>query len=379
MTSSKTGMRKLVFAGGGTAGHIEPALAVARVWKSHNLEDQIIFLGSKSGLENTLVPAAGFALNYIPKVSVPRKLSFSLLQLPITLLAAIIAARTALKGADLLIGFGGYVSAPAYLAAKSLDIPVVIHEANAKPGLANRLGAQFTEYVAVAQPIFKGKLKHALVTGLPLRPDVHQALIQSSSDWSAARSQAKAKLGFDQNSPLIVMFFGSQGSVALNSVIAKSLSGSILEKFQVYHAVGKANNLLDSHPNYRCVNYIEDMASAYLAADLIICRSGAVTCSEVNALGRYSLFIPLPIGNGEQQINARYIQAQGRGEILLQQDFDSNWLDQNVDRLMQFATAATPIGNIADLNASDKILSLMNLALAGGKRREISRDSDTNK
>ena len=354
---------KIVLAGGGTAGHIEPALAVARTWRANHPGDQIEFLGTKSGLENQLVPAAGFKLSHISKVVIPRKISLSLFVAPTTLTQAFLESRAGLKGADLLIGFGGYVSAPAYLAARSLKIPIVIHEANAKPGLANRLGALFTNHLAVAQPVKSGKLSRALITGLPLRSDVSKALQTSGSDWSAARSKAKAALGMGAIEPVIAIFFGSQGSVALNKVIADSLP--IFEKTgaQMLHAVGKSNQLPKAGPNYKPVSYIEDMASTYLAADLIIARSGAVTCSEVNALGRYALFIPLPIGNGEQKVNARLVTEQSRGEIIDQSEFTPQWIEKHLDRLLKNCELASPSGNASDLQASEKIVALMEEAL----------------
>jgi UDP-N-acetylglucosamine--N-acetylmuramyl-(pentapeptide) pyrophosphoryl-undecaprenol N-acetylglucosamine transferase len=354
---------KIVLAGGGTAGHIEPALAVARTWRANHPGDQIEFLGTKSGLENQLVPAAGFKLSHISKVVIPRKISLSLFVAPTTLTQAFLESRAGLKGADLLIGFGGYVSAPAYLAARSLKIPIVIHEANAKPGLANRLGALFTNHLAVAQPVKSGKLSRALITGLPLRSDVSKAFQTSGSDWSAARSKAKAALGMGASEPVIAIFFGSQGSVALNKVIADSLP--IFEKTgaQLLHAVGKSNQLPKAGPNYKPVSYIEDMASTYLAADLIIARSGAVTCSEVNALGRYALFIPLPIGNGEQKVNARLVTEQSRGEIIDQNEFTPQWIEKHLDRLLKNCELASPSGNASDLHASEKIVALMEEAL----------------
>ena len=127
-------MSTIVFAGGGTAGHIEPALAVARAWRDVHSDDVICFIGTKNGLENTLVPAAGFALAHIPKVSIARKPSRSWLKLPFDLVRAVRRSRIILKNADLLIGFGGYVSAPAYIAARLGGVPIVVHEANAKPG-----------------------------------------------------------------------------------------------------------------------------------------------------------------------------------------------------------------------------------------------------
>ena len=354
---------KIVLAGGGTAGHVEPALAVARTWRANHAGDQIEFLGTKSGLENQLVPAAGFNLSHISKVVIPRKISLSLFVAPTTLTQAFLEARAVLKGADLLIGFGGYVSAPAYLAARSLKISIVIHEANAKPGLANRLGALFTNHLAVAQPVISGKLSKALITGLPLRLDVSKALQSSGSDWAAARSKAKAALGMSEKAPVIAIFFGSQGSVVLNKVIADSLP--IFEKngAQLLHAVGKSNQLPKAGPNYKPVSYIEDMASTYLAADLIIARSGAVTCSEVNALGKYALFIPLPIGNGEQKVNARLVTEQSRGEIIDQSEFTPQWIEKHLDRLLKNCEMASSAGNTSDLHASEKIVALMEEAL----------------
>ena len=356
---------KIIFAGGGTAGHVEPALAIARLWREKYPSDLLEFIGTPRGLENQLVPAANFKLHHIPKVVAPRKITLSAITSPFALFNALGAARKAIKGADLLIGFGGYVSAPSYLAAKSLGIPFLIHEANAKPGFANRLGARLTPYVAVAQAVDKGALSHALITGIPLRPDVAKAFTDSSADWAKARSSAKAKLGFSPTAPLILAFFGSQGSVALNSVIEKSLPTLLSNGNQLLHAVGKLNPLPKIEERYKSTAYIEDMATAYLAADLIISRSGAISCSEINALGRYSIFIPLPIGNGEQRYNASQVIAQGRGEVINQELFSPSWVLSNLSRLIEKSAAAPIAGSGSDLIASEKIVNFMEHALSG--------------
>jgi len=187
-------MATVVLAGGGTAGHIEPALAVGRQWKSSHPADQLIFLGTSSGLETTLVPAADFDLHLIPRVRISRKPSISWLKIPGDLIASVLASKSVIKNADLVIGFGGYVSAPAYLAAALSGVPIVIHEANAKPGWANRLGAIFTKHLAVAHPVEAGKFSQALLAGLPLRSDVAQAFATSHSDWAKAREAAKKRL-----------------------------------------------------------------------------------------------------------------------------------------------------------------------------------------
>jgi len=356
---------KIIFAGGGTAGHVEPALAIARLWRDKHPNDLIEFIGTAKGLENQLVPAANFKLNQIPKVVMPRKISPSLISAPFAFFKALTASRQIIKGSGLLIGFGGYVSAPAYLAARSLKIPFVVHEANAKPGFANRLGARLTPNVAVAQAVEEGSLSSALITGIPLRSDVASAFNKSATDWGKARADAKARLGFSPTAPLVLAFFGSQGSVALNAVIEKSLPALLSNGGQLLHAVGKLNPLPPAQERYKSTAYIEDMATAYLAADLIISRSGAISCSEVNALGRYALFIPLPIGNGEQRFNANQVISQGRGEIIDQKLFSPSWVSSNLNRLLAKSADSPLAGSDSDLNSSEKIVNFMEFALTG--------------
>jgi UDP-N-acetylglucosamine--N-acetylmuramyl-(pentapeptide) pyrophosphoryl-undecaprenol N-acetylglucosamine transferase len=360
-------MSRIIVAGGGTAGHIEPAIAVARNWKLSHPDSKITFLGTKAGLETTLVPAAGFPLTFIPKVSVPRRLSPLLLLLPFSLLRAITQSIQVIKGADLVIGFGGYVSAPAYLAAALTRTPFVIHEANARPGLANRLGALFTRYTAVAHPVMSGSLKKSLLTGLPLKENIASAYENAQKDWRSSRLAAKRTLGFDEQSPLVFIFGGSQGSAAINDVIAHSQQALTSLEVNILHGVGARSALPESKSGYKAVNYISDMATAYLAADLIIARSGAVTCAEVNTLGRYALFIPLPIGNGEQNLNAASLISQGRAEILPQAEFNAEWIVANLNRLLTLSNAAPISGSTIDIEATTKIVALMDYALSGGK------------
>jgi len=321
--------RKIVFAGGGTAGHIQPALAVARLWKQEHPSDQIVFLGTSSGLENRLVPEAGFDLQLITRVHVPRSLSLDLLKVPNSLRRSIGESKKILRDADLLIGFGGYVCAPAYLAARSLKVPIVIHEANAEPGWANRLGARYTDALASGTPVSHGPFAQALIVGLPLRDDISH-LLQSnlSADegfWSQIRSKAKIDLGVKSGNKAILVFGGSQGSQAINNVI-EGARGKINDRsITILHSVGAKNSLPASDENYIAFSYIEDMASAYLAADLVIARSGAITCSEVRALGKYALFIPLPVGNGEQSVNADHLVEMGRARVIDQKSFTPTW------------------------------------------------------
>ena len=356
-------MASIVLAGGGTAGHIEPALAVARVWKSQNPHDQITFLGTAKGLENTLIPAAGFNVSNIPKVRISRTPSLSWVRIPFELVASVKACRTILKGSDLLIGFGGYVSAPAYIAARLLGLPMIIHEANAKPGWANRLGALFTPYLAVAHGVNTGAFSAALITGLPLRSDVADGLKRAEGDWKSARAQAKNRLGFDSSKPLVFVMGGSQGSVAINKVIEQSVPMFSKKDIAIMHSVGRANTLPTATDLYRPVAYVDQMADAYLAADLIIARSGAVTCAEFRALGRYALFVPLPIGNGEQFHNAQGLVADGRAEIIEQKQFTRSYLETHIDALLKSSSSAPLEGSTLDADAALKIAALGKHAL----------------
>ena len=351
-------MRTVLFAGGGTAGHIEPALAVAREWQSRYPEDRCIFVGTQTGLEQQLIPAAHFELRTIPKVQLPRRISPAFGLFPWKIARAFSSARSVVADVDLVIGFGGYVCTPIYLAARAKRIPIVIHEANAKPGWANRVGSFLTPHLAVVQAVASTRFERALITGIPLRSDV-QSTLRDTTDWGVARASAKRELGFPEGEKLVVILGGSQGSVALNQTIAQSLNTFAARSINVLHSCGARNTLPDSGYHYRPVHYINDMARAYLAADLIIARSGAITCSEVNALGRYALFIPLPIGNGEQRVNARLLVEQNRAEVLDQDDFTPEWISHNLDRLMQRSEGSSWEGSYSDFDAAMKIANFM--------------------
>ena len=335
-------MNRILFAGGGTAGHIEPAWAVSRVWSARHPGDEIAFLGTKSGLEVTLIPERDGTLYLIPKVVAPRKLNLESLLFPIKIINSAIKTISIVKRFDVVVGFGGYVAASAYLAAAILRKPIVIHDQNAKIGLANKFGAIFTKEIAVAYQ--NSGFSGARVVGNPLKREIVEAANQS--DWAAARTAAKSKLGV--SGELILILGGSTGSVSINKVISEvKFAGRT-----VIHSLGKANDLPAPTPNYRPVGYIEDMATALLAADLVISRSGAIACSEFAALGKYALFIPLPIGNGEQALNADELVAAHKAEVLPQSQFTSAWLSQNIERLIKQGSVE-PLGT--SLNAAEQI------------------------
>ena len=335
-------MNRILFAGGGTAGHVEPAWAVSEVWHKRHPGDEIAFLGTKSGLEVTLIPERDGTLYLIPKVTAPRKIGLPALAFPFHLINSVVKTISIVKRFDVVVGFGGYVAGSAYIAAALLRKPIVVHDQNAKVGLANRFGAIFTKEIAVAYQ--NSGLSGARVVGNPLKRQIVNLATQS--DWSAARANAKAEIGV--SGELILILGGSTGSVSINKVISEiNFDGRT-----VIHSLGKANDLPEATSNYRPVSYIEDMATALLAADLVISRSGAIACSEFAALGKYALFIPLPIGNGEQALNANELVAAHKAEVLAQDDFTATWLNQNLERLLKQGTPE-PLGT--SLNAAEQI------------------------
>jgi UDP-N-acetylglucosamine--N-acetylmuramyl-(pentapeptide) pyrophosphoryl-undecaprenol N-acetylglucosamine transferase len=238
-----------------------------------------------------------------------------------------------------------------------LRIPFVIHEANAIPGWANKFGAFLGGAMAVGKSVKTGKFKAAEVVGLPLKPAISAALDMAQKDWPTARSSAKAKLGIKAGKPLLLIMGGSQGSAAINSVVASSLS-NLLSNFEILHSVGGKNQLPLASEGYRPVSYIEDMATAYLAADLVIGRSGAITCAEINALGKYAIFIPLAIGNGEQARNADFLIEQGRAALVQQSDFSAQWLIKNLSSALA-KSQEFMAGNESDRDAAANIVKLM--------------------
>jgi len=357
-------MKTIIFAGGGTAGHVEPALAVAAQWMKENPADECIFIGTSQGLETSLVPAAGFTLRTIKKVVLARRFSASVLLLPLHLLQAVIQARSIIKGSSLLIGFGGYVSAASYLAAKLCGVPIVIHEANARPGIANRLGTLFTSALAVSTPVDRGPFSRALITGMPLKSSFTEIITTSNSDWNLVRLKAKRTLGFDDALPLVLIIGGSQGSQTMNTVIEQSLSTLLGKKIQVMHSLGKKNLLPSAQPGYQPHSYIADMATAYLASDVVISRSGAVTCSEFEALGKFALFIPLAIANGEQLPNAMHLANLGRARVISQKNFTSSWLLANIDSLLAASQACSVQVSTVNSTAHEKITALMQNVLS---------------
>lgn len=350
---------KVIFAGGGTAGHVEPALAVAIQLRKIKPNYEIIFVGTKKGLENQLVPTAGFPLEFIPKILLPRELSLNVLIWPFKFLAAIWQGIKICKDASLIIGFGGYACPPIYLAAAILRKPIMVHEANAIPGWANKLGVKFATQVFVAFFSAKGKIgkwRSAKLIGMPLRAEILEIHKLLPAERASLRVDQIKKWGLSESKPILLVFGGSQGSRHINEAIMQSLSFFTENNIQVVHSVGRNNALPTSTENYLPVPYIENMAAAYTACDLVVARSGALTCAELAAVGKFALLIPLPIGNGEQSANARDLKEMGAALVIEDNKFNADWLISNWSELLRSAKNYVPKA-MPDSSASELISS----------------------
>ena len=281
-------------------------MAVADAVRRLDPQARITALGTQRGLDTTLIPARGYPLELIPPVPLPRKLNRALLQTPGRVRAAVRAAGSVLDRveADVVVGFGGYVALPVYLAARRRELPIVVHEANARPGLANRLAARLSRNIYTASA--EVKLPHATVVGIPLRPAI------SHLDRQALRTEARERFGLALEGPVLLVTGGSQGAQAINTAVAGAAAGLSAAGVQVLHIVGPGNAVAASAPGYVAVPFVEQMVFAYAAADLVLCRSGAMTCAELTAVGLPAAYVPLPLRGGEQRLQRRADRARGR-------------------------------------------------------------------
>jgi UDP-N-acetylglucosamine--N-acetylmuramyl-(pentapeptide) pyrophosphoryl-undecaprenol N-acetylglucosamine transferase len=343
---------RVVVAGGGTAGHIEPAMNLADALRRLAPQAQITALGTEKGLDRVLIPQRGYPLELVPPVPLPRRLGRDMMATPGKVGAAVSITEQILLRvrAEAVVGFGGYVAVPAYLAARRHGIPIVVHEANAKAGLANRAAARMTRHVFTASAA--ARLPHATVIGIPLRPAISQL------DRAASRAEARQHFGLRPDLPTLLVTGGSQGARSINWAAAGAADGLRAAGVQVLHIVGPKNALevsaaddAEHAPPYMVLPYLDRMELAYAAADFALCRCGAMTCAELTAVGLPAAYVPYPVGNGEQRFNAEPIVAAGGGILVDDADLTPDWIVQTLvprltdpDLLASMAAAAARAG-----------------------------------
>lgn len=356
-------MTAYLLAGGGTAGHVNPLLAVADALTEREPDAAVYVLGTKEGLEARLVPDRGYELLTIAKLPFPRRLNKTALTFGPRFSAAVarIQAMIAEHQIDVVVGFGGYAAAPAYLAARRAGIPIVVHEANAKPGLANRLGARFTRHVGVA---FHGtKLRNSRFVGMPLRREIERL------DRDAARKAARAFFGLDVDRPTLLVTGGSLGARRVNETIFAARQTLVDAGYQILHITGNKSELKDpGTEHYHLVTYCDRMDLALAVADFAVSRAGAATVSELSALGIPAAYVPYPVGNGEQRYNAADAVHAGGAVIVLDARFTPEWISESLVPLLtdrvRVQDMAVQSRLMGTLEGSSRMIDLIHEAVA---------------
>jgi UDP-N-acetylglucosamine--N-acetylmuramyl-(pentapeptide) pyrophosphoryl-undecaprenol N-acetylglucosamine transferase len=354
---------RVLLAGGGTAGHTSPLLATADALRRLEPDVEITCLGTARGLETRVVPEAGYPLELIAPVPLPRRPNADLLKLPARLRGAVREAVAVLDrtGAEVVVGYGGYVSMPAYLAARRRKVPIVLHEQNAVPGLANKAGARIARRVAVSFP--GTPLPKAEYVGLPLRRMI------ATLDRAALRDEARRFFDLDPDLPTLLVTGGSQGARRLNEAVSGASAALAGAGVQVLHVVGPQGEaqphggVEPSEVPYVVVPFVDRMDLAYAAADLVLSRAGANSVIEAAAVGLPAVFVPLPIGNGEQEHNARPVADAGGALLVPDAHLTSAWVASHVTALAtdpaRLAAMGAAASRLVPLDADERLARIV--------------------
>lgn len=351
-------MTTYLLAGGGTAGHVNPLLAVADRIRHDEPDATVLVLGTREGLEARLVQARGYELLTIERLPFPRRLNAAAFTFPRRFRAAVDQTKRYIqeRGVDVVVGFGGYASAPAYRAAHALGTPLALHEANAKPGFANRIGARYTSAVGVA--FHETKLRHATWVGMPLRREIEQL------DRHSARREAHSFFDLDPAKPTLLVTGGSTGARSINRAVYDGIANILGAGWQVLHIAGDKSELADpGQAGYHLMKYCDRMELAIAVADLAIARSGSGTVSEFAAVGLPAVFVPYPVGNGEQRFNAMDAVGAGGAILLPDAELTPDWIRQSLVPLLgdraSIASMAAGIASVGTRDGAERMVKLV--------------------
>ncbi|MBT5616739.1 MAG: UDP-N-acetylglucosamine--N-acetylmuramyl-(pentapeptide) pyrophosphoryl-undecaprenol N-acetylglucosamine transferase [Microbacteriaceae bacterium] len=360
-------MTRVLLAGGGTAGHVNPLLAVAHelVRRGNCQQGEIRVLGTAQGLESRLVPAAGFELDTIARLPFPRRVDLYALAFWPRFAWAVVKVMNVLHKhkIELVAGFGGYASAPAYVAAWLMRKPCAVHEANSLAGFANRLGSRLTRFVATTFSLTQ--LPHARRLGMPLSRAI------THPGKKVTKTSARTHFGLSAKKKTLVVTGGSQGSKRINATVEAIAADVVAIGWQILHIVGHKNSLPTSPPSgYVGIKYCDSMELALGAATMVISRAGAATVSELQVMGLPAIFVPYPVGNGEQEKNAHDSVSAGSAVLVLDKDFTpDNFRASVLPLLGDDAAIARMVAsgkNLGDADAAGDFVDLMLQALDEG-------------
>jgi len=356
---------KLMVAGGGTGGHLFPGISLGFAWLERVPQGEVFFVGTTKGLEQKVVPQAGFRLLFIDQTPLKGRSVFntlkSLLRLPRSLIQAIRLVRK--ERPDVATGVGGYASGPAILAAWLLGVPTLLFEANAIPGLTNRILGVVAKkivspYVTTGAYFSRKKL---VISGVPVRPQLIEAAKNHNEKNGAEHEQPK--------SPTIFIFGGSQGATAINCAAIDASEALLSRGCQIVHQTGTADFLrvqsayADKKLQVEVRAFIDDMAAVYRRSDLVVCRAGASTLAELAMMGKPSLLVPLPsAADDHQTYNARAYEKAGAALVLPQSELNGARLSREIQSLIadsiRLHTMSEAVKKFADIDAAQKMCDL---------------------
>lgn len=361
---------KVVIAAAGTGGHINPGIAIANKIMAEEPNSEIIFIGTGRGLENDLVPRAGYELKKIDAYGINRKINIDNIKRLYKTIKAIGQAKKILQEfkPDIVIGTGGYICVAVGQAANKLNIPIVLHESNAFPGVAVKLLSNKATEIFVGFKEAKDRLpkaKKVVVTGTPSK-------IANKRLSEEEKIEKKKEMGLRLDIPTVLTFGGSQGARSINEALLGIIENKLNDRYQIVWAAGKenfeniknelANKKIDinSTNNTKIVPYIYNMQEIMEVADLIVSRSGAMTITEISELGKPAIFIPFPFATeNHQEYNAKVLENVNAARIILDKDLNYSKLNDTINEIIKDNRSLENMGNnaykVAKLNAEEKI------------------------
>ena len=361
---------KVIIAAAGTAGHINPGLAIANKIKEEEKNSEIIFIGTQRGLENDLVPRAGYELKTIDAYGFSKEISIENLKKMYKTLKGFGEAKKIIKEfkPDIVIGTGGYICGATITAAHSLKIPTLLHESNAFPGKAIKMLAKKTNTILVsfkdAIPRIKN-CKNIVFTGTPVK-------IRKKDYKEEEKNRIIYGVDLDINKPTVLVFGGSQGAKKINDAVIEIIRNELNKDYQIILGSGSKQFELikeelerlglniDKIKNVKILPYIYNMEEIMNAVDLIVARSGAMTITEISNLGKPSILIPLPnVSHNHQLYNAKALEEVGAAKIILNDEVDGRKLNEKINEIVLDKKTVKEMGEnalkISAPNASEKI------------------------
>lgn len=355
----------VIIAAAGTGGHINPGIAIANKIKKEYKNVQIIFIGTSRGLENDLVPRAGYKLKQIEAYGINRKINMQNIKNLIKTLRSFKVAKNIMKELkpDLVIGTGGYICGPTFVAAKKYKIPTILHESNAFPGVSVKLLANQSNTVLVGFEDTKKRLpkvKNVVVTGTPSK-------LKKINLTDMQKNELKRQFNIKNDLPIVLIFGGSQGAKSINDTVIEIIKNKLNKNYQIIWSVGqkqydsvkeKLKNI--DLTNTKIVPYIYNMEEAENIADVVVARSGAMTITEISNLGKASILIPLPnVSNDHQMYNAKVLEKIGAAKIITNDELNGEILNTTIDSIILDTNICKQMGEkaskVATVDVEEKI------------------------